>query len=54
MISAAAELQRTYGAYFDAVLTNGVLEEAVAELCRILSDFDTLPSFIPQEWVDWI
>lgn len=54
MIASAEKIQKTYGKFFDYILINGVLRETFEELKWILKNFETRPSFIPQEWINFV
>jgi guanylate kinase len=51
MIFQSKQLEEKYGQFFDAKIINDNLDSAFTTLCTILHNFDTLPSWIPLEWV---
>ncbi|CAD5221871.1 unnamed protein product [Bursaphelenchus xylophilus] len=51
IISYSAQMSAEYSKLTDFRVVNGVLEEAVAEIIRILRDFETLPSWVPEDWI---
>lgn len=52
VISYSAQMDAMYSRFTDFRIVNGVLEDAVAELVRVLRDFETLPSWIPADWLN--
>jgi hypothetical protein len=52
IISHSAQLSIYYGRFADFRIVNGVLSETLDELIRILHDYDILPSFVPEEWMN--
>uniref|UniRef100_A0A914Z2M3 MAGUK p55 subfamily member 6 n=1 Tax=Panagrolaimus superbus TaxID=310955 RepID=A0A914Z2M3_9BILA len=51
MIIQSKQLEQMYGQFFDAKIINDNLNDAFETLCSILHNFETLPSWIPLEWV---
>ncbi|CAD5215902.1 unnamed protein product [Bursaphelenchus okinawaensis] len=51
IISYSAQMSADYSKLVDFRIVNGVLEEAIAELIRIIRDFETLPSWVPEDWI---
>ncbi|KAI1729101.1 guanylate kinase domain-containing protein [Ditylenchus destructor] len=52
MIANAAQLEQTYGHYFDATIENYIFEETFSKLCSLLLDFHTKPSSVPSSWTE--
>lgn len=52
IISYSAQLSISYGKYADFRIVNGVLSEAMDELVRIIHDYEILPSWVPEQWVN--
>ncbi len=51
MLASAAQLQHSYGHWFDYVLVNGNLEFAFRELCDFLQRVDLQPPWVPCSWL---
>ncbi|KAI6214729.1 hypothetical protein M3Y94_00302900 [Aphelenchoides besseyi] len=51
-ISNSAQLSLTYGRFTDFRIVNGVLDETLVELTRVLHDYETRPSWVPAKWLD--
>ncbi|KAI6241686.1 hypothetical protein M3Y99_00330200 [Aphelenchoides fujianensis] len=52
IISYSAQLSATYGRFTDFRIVNGILEEAMGELIRVLHDYETHPSWVPEQWFE--
>ncbi|KAI1721457.1 guanylate kinase domain-containing protein [Ditylenchus destructor] len=52
MIANAAQLEQTYGHYFDATIVNYIFEETFSKFCSLLYDFQTKPSSVPSSWIE--
>ena len=51
LLSYSTQLDISYGKFVDFRIVNGILGEALNELIRILHDYESLPSFVPDEWI---
>uniref|UniRef100_A0A914E058 Uncharacterized protein n=1 Tax=Acrobeloides nanus TaxID=290746 RepID=A0A914E058_9BILA len=52
MIQQAEQLQKCYGHFFDDRITNGNLDEAFKQLLMIIKKFESLPSWVPKDWIE--
>jgi hypothetical protein len=52
IISYSAQLNLAYGRFVDFRIVNGVLSDALNDLIKILHNYESLASWVPEHWVN--